>query len=460
MALKAHVWDRHAVSDAETLRRWLEEMETASAVGGAGADVGIFLDDSGAAVAAGANGSRIPAAADHSSVIQAAWDTLKGVPASTLRLNGVYTLLSALTGYCGTNVIGNGCNATTNSNGTLLKSDLDGDLITLIQDPTGTNYFAKLSRFAMAGNVSKTSQRGIVLSDSGGAWQDLFIDEMIVNFIGSVGFYVNAATVKAWISKFYVEFCTSHGVQVNAASRLNFVQSFFGQNTGFGLLATTGYLMLEDSVFEQNAGGALSLNSVIQTLIDGCRFLSNGDSTHPQIDIASMFSTNKALIISGCIFNDTRGASAVTNHIKFSSSHTINADISGNIFTGSQGQAIGCVAQPGFRVNIHDNIGYNDILGKLATPWYTPVGFEAAVAAFTSGSTLTAAPVASTDYFATLGPVYIDSSGGTGVSITIKNGNGDTIRSGLTTFSGVLPFGWTINFGAFSVAPTTTVSVV
>ena len=47
----------------------------------------------------------------------------------------------------------------------------------------------------------------------------------------------------------------------------------------------------------------------------------------------------------------------------------------------------------------------------------------------------------------------ITSTAGTGVSITLKDGSGNTVASALTTLTAqTLPVGFRINFGAFSVS--------
>lgn len=54
-----------------------------------------------------------------------------------------------------------------------------------------------------------------------------------------------------------------------------------------------------------------------------------------------------------------------------------------------------------------------------------------------------------------------NSTGGTGVSITIKDAQGNTITTGLTELNAFyLPKGYSINFGTFSVAPTVTFHAV
>ena len=73
---------------------------------------------------------------------------------------------------------------------------------------------------------------------------------------------------------------------------------------------------------------------------------------------------------------------------------------------------------------------------------------------FYTGTQSTAAS-ASTDYTIKTGTCKLTISGGTGVSITLKDGNGTTIISGVATLTRELCLpGYKINFGAFSVAPT------
>ena len=70
-----------------------------------------------------------------------------------------------------------------------------------------------------------------------------------------------------------------------------------------------------------------------------------------------------------------------------------------------------------------------------------------------------ASPVASTDYTAQGPNLIVNVTGGTGASITVKDGAGNMILSALGTplLGQRLPFGYKINFGAFSAAPTVTV---
>jgi hypothetical protein len=65
---------------------------------------------------------------------------------------------------------------------------------------------------------------------------------------------------------------------------------------------------------------------------------------------------------------------------------------------------------------------------------------------------------ASTDFTVTGVDILLNSSGGTGVSITVKDAAGTTVASGLATCTALfLPVGSVVNFGAFSGAPTVVV---
>jgi len=101
-------------------------------------------------------------------------------------------------------------------------------------------------------------------------------------------------------------------------------------------------------------------------------------------------------------------------------------------------------------VKLRDNSGLNAI-GKVTNF----VDSTNHIIAFFGGNTN--AVIASTDYLIEGTDVVLTSTGGTGVSITIKDFAGNTVASSLTTLTAVhFPNGFQINFGGFSVAPTVT----
>jgi hypothetical protein len=111
-----------------------------------------------------------------------------------------------------------------------------------------------------------------------------------------------------------------------------------------------------------------------------------------------------------------------------------------------------------FRINFANNRRFENIIAsKITTPYqssganYQSLGFKGSAAA----------PTASTEYRVCGGKFLVNSTGGTGVSITIKDESGNTVASGLTTLTQMLlPNRYTINFGAFSAAPTVTAQLL
>ena len=70
----------------------------------------------------------------------------------------------------------------------------------------------------------------------------------------------------------------------------------------------------------------------------------------------------------------------------------------------------------------------------------------------------TAAPVASTQYRVEVCDQIITSTGGTSVSITVTDAAGNTVLSSASSLTNYyLAAGWSIDFGAFTAAPTVTV---
>ena len=100
---------------------------------------------------------------------------------------------------------------------------------------------------------------------------------------------------------------------------------------------------------------------------------------------------------------------------------------------------------------IRSNIGFNPV-GVIPLPFETTsatIGLEGDESV----------PAANTDYVVAGVDIFITSSGGTGVSIAIKDQNDNMVAFGLATLTAqFLPVGYKINFGAFTSAPTVTVS--
>ncbi len=207
--------------------------------------------------------------------------------------------------------------------------------------------------------------------------------------------------------------------------------------------------------------------------ITGCQFYDVVDQGIYIEDLC------KDIIISDCIFRNTSTNSSsssgviyaagnvdnltVTNNIFGSGTSPANAkalyvvtSVDGLVFTGNNvvGMTSKVLNIPAISTGIivKDNIGmnpFNKITNHTNTSTFT-IGFY--------GGT-TATVTASQDYTIVGGNVIITVTGGTGVSATIKDGAGNAVVSSLTTPINAqsVPNGYKINFGAFSVAPTTSV---
>jgi len=100
---------------------------------------------------------------------------------------------------------------------------------------------------------------------------------------------------------------------------------------------------------------------------------------------------------------------------------------------------------------IRNNIGFNPV-GVITLPFKT----TGAIVGLDGDESV---PTANMDYVVAGVDIFITSSGGTGVSITIKDQNGNTVASGLAILTAqFLPIGYKINFGSFTSAPTVIVS--
>jgi len=210
-------------------------------------------------------------------------------------------------------------------------------------------------------------------------------------------------------------------------------------------------------------------------IISGCQFF---DLNQESIIIED---GSKHVIITGNMFHSVGGSLVSTNGIVKLLGNTDNIIVSNNDFcagtpapTGRPLVAVTSVDHLVFTGNdvsgltnrlptipaistdvcVKDNAGLNPInrITNHTNVAQNQIGFY-------GGTTATVA--ASTDYTIVGSNVLITSTAGTGVSITIKDGAGNTVVAALTTLSAqTVPLGYKINFGPFSVAPTVTVFAV
>ena len=265
-----------------------------------------------------------------------------------------------------------------------------------------------------------TNQLNALFVSSSGFWMRRCYLYGLSNYM----LYVTAGSI--WVDETNFDFWSSAAIYLDTATG----GPFWVSNSYFGNGMTNAY----PSIYIANgeAGGYV---------FQGCNFTSS--TIGIQVE-----GTTTDLLATMCEFDGSTGI--ILNA-------TINtSSIIGNSFTAPTPITFGTSFYPN-KLRIQNNPGLNPF-GLLATPFTTTVPSGGSAWMGPGAPSGTAAPVASTSYRVEVCDQIITSSGGTSVSITIKDAAGNTLLSGATTLTNYyLAAGWSIDFGAFTAAPTTTV---
>lgn len=364
--------------------------------------------------------------------------------------------------------------------GTLIYSSYNGSTI-LAQQDSRNSSFIRLSNFGLFGKTALTSQNGIEFSTAGGGQvPDSILENLVIINIGQHGLYLNANASKIQAINCWLEFCTAAAIKdvrnntgtlalVNCIVR-NCVNFYDGSSAGFVFIDITNpnvdtltgvgikippsfsTFNLQGGFFHSCAGGGVSLAADSGQINIETEFKSNGTNAIAQIFGSPGTNSSTQIQIRSRFWDTRTGGTNVTNHILLAASGVSNVVVAGSTFYGSQSDAVAWTSRSGNKIIIKSCLGYNDVKGSITNM------ISAANRIGAAGTTTTA--VASTDYIVEGTDLYLNITGGTGVSITTKDPQGNTIQSGLSTFTGILPVGYQINFGAFSGAPTIFASVV
>ena len=236
--------------------------------------------------------------------------------------------------------------------------------------------------------------------------------------------YVTAGSI--WVDNTNFDFWSTAGIYLDTASG----GPFWIGNSYFGNGMTNAYPCIY--IANGAAGGYV---------IQGCNF--TGSTIGIQVE-----GTTTDLLATMCEFDGSTGL-ILNAQINTSS-------IIGNAFTATTKVTFGSSFYPN-KLRIQNNPGLNPF-GLLATPFTTTVPSGGSAWMGPGAPSGTAAPAASTSYRVEVCDQIITSTGGTSVSITIKDAAGNTLLSGATTLTNYyLAAGWSIDFGAFTAAPTVTV---
>ena len=416
--------------------------------------------------------------------IQAANNTCVAKGGGTVALgSGKFTVNAQLKIYPNVTLIGqgNGYDQAGSFYGTAILSTFNGSCI-LVQQDARLSTFVRLSNFALFGSSSLTSQNGIEWSTAGGAQvSDSIVENVVVILMGQHGFYLNANASKIQSVNCWIEFCGKAAIKdvrnntgsfaiANVIIRsctdgydgstagfvvVDIVNANIDTLTGVGIKAPGNFsaISVVGGWIHSCAGGGVSLPAdANQISIEGTQFKSNGTSSVAQL-FGSPSTNQSSQVQVRARFQDTRtGGANVVNHVTLAASAAAQVVIDGCTFYGSQSDAVGWTSRSSNKIMVRSCLGYNDVKGAISTP------FAASNRIGAAGTTAT--PTASTVYTVEGTDLMLAVSGGTGVSITIADAAGNTVQSGLTSYSGVLPIGYSINLGGFSVAPTIYAGVV
>lgn len=238
-----------------------------------------------------------------------------------------------------------------------------------------------------------------------------------------------------------------------------------------------------------DASGSYSDNLIGGNVFSHCRNAINGVGQRNKFENEIAFSWQDAVVIQagafGCKFRDSCYNNGALTDATYSD-YLINASGGANTLrlsfdTDSENDAANRIA---YHINFVSPVNTNNITfynirttGQRTAPYngvpvsnfiiigspsINPLGlitnpFNNSALQIGVGG-VNASPVASSDYVANGTDMLVTSTGGTGVSISIKDNSGNVIESGLATLTAkLLPRKYKINFGAFSVAPTVTV---
>lgn len=407
--------------------------------------------------------------ADHTPVFQHAMDQLKALDGPTRARGGKV-------GFIGRPVLSSqlvvpsgielGGLVGWGTEGQVLESDYDGSIILVTEDAQGENNNTVFRNFRLAGDLAYTSQCGFEFNDSGGSnMRDVIMDEVFVDHVGQHALKLRSGVTtsgcKIWMYGCELEF--NGGDAINAegdlGTRLIVNGSYIIGNDGWGFngAAYENITFTGGTIFGSNDLGNIKVTGSARgnLTVSNCFLASAGLGALPQIkyDGGGITGTRSTVNIVGNTFReDTTPGTGIVNHIIFGSTAGASvANVVGNSFKGHSGDAVKWTAYSSNQLNIKDNLGFNDVKGKLSTPFAS-----GRIGAGGSGSS----PSASTTYKAEGTDLMVVSTGGTGTSITITDPVGNTVASGLSSYSGVLPVNYSINWGPLTAWPTIYVGVL
>lgn len=339
-------------------------------------------------------------------------------------------------------------------------------VITVEVNPSFTSQivFPVLQHFTITGSGTASTQDGILITDSKGNILDVNIFD--VRLYALNGNCINVqSNAKEWFDSLYLEDCLGNGL-LSVDGYVFLTNSYIFGNTLFGVQWSTPAQILNlnhDWIFDNKETGVACIHPQGACEIEDDVFTDNGGTSYAQIRFeTSSLGTANPVIIEGNSITDTRTSGHAFAGVYISASQA-TGNIVGNYFWSAQPDPCVTMTAGAFNptggaftgVVVQDNTGCPS--GKIATNFLTGGTSSVTKHYFSPFANNGTIPIASQTYTIANVYQYIQCSGGTGVSITIADLAGNTIQSALTCLT--LPLvslapGYSINFGAFAVAPT------
>ena len=337
-----------------------------------------------------------------------------------------------------------------------IPSGSDNNLFQFSGTKTKNSFFNSWRDFEGMGNQGSggVNNRGFVFNGTSFGITDSIIYNVFLRNFKQDDIYFNG--VNCWNNKIdsdTIELAGRAGLYLTGTTScldVRVLNTKFLYNSQYGIYSDVTESTYVENWFYKNQQVGAKLNGESRSIWEGNRFMDNSNGTNNGFyDMWILGSANS--IVGNHFYGSENGVNFVKYGVFFDTFENTNT-FTGNTFgTGNFGTAKLFTSSTSQSMNlIANNAGYNPV-NKVTNPFWT------------TGNTIipnsgnSALPNNNTDTTNTNIPAFITVSGGTGVSITLKDNAGNTIQSGLATITEqFVPYGYKINI-KWSTSPNVTV---
>jgi hypothetical protein len=303
------------------------------------------------------------------------------------------------------------------------------------------NYWHDLNLY---GNDAGTNNTGFYLASTNHGYHDSIFYNIFIQHFGYDGIYI--ASANSWNMQFtndIFEYTNRYMIEHAGGNDFRIDMSKFLFNNGqYALYLVGGYLTVSHCFFYNNQQNAILLASTT-TVLNSNRFQDNGEKTNNGFSDV-VLSGAKGNVVVGNSFAGSDITNKTKSGINISDNVSYNNTISDNTFTSNGLTSWGISPITSFHEsgkNFIVNNPANNPIGKVTN--FIDNGGKYFVAYGGTSSTI----VNGTTYTISDSPVFITSTGGTGVNITLSDNKNNVLETSLTTLTDkYLPVGYNIKF--------------